>query len=84
MISQSIKRFTFVVLAGAGLFGITLMTVSSAHAQMVISNDGVVFPDTTKQTSAVIVPMNCPHGDSIVWDTTVDSWVCETDLSPNI
>jgi hypothetical protein len=52
MTSQSTKRFTFVVLAGAGLLGITFMTVSSAHAQVTISEQGVTFPDNSVQTTA--------------------------------
>lgn len=52
MTSQFIKRFTFVVLAGAGLQGISSMTVSSAHAQVAISEEGVKFPDNSVQTTA--------------------------------
>jgi hypothetical protein len=52
MTSQSIKRFTFVVLAGAGLLGVSFMTVSGAHAQVAISEQGVTFPDNSLQTTA--------------------------------
>lgn len=65
------------------LAALVVLLTHSAHAQMAISNDTVVFPDGTEQTSAVIVPTDCPHGDSIVWDSNSDSWVCETDLSPD-
>ena len=58
-----------------------LLIATSAQAQLAISEDGVTFPDGEKQTAAVILPMNCPHGDSIVWDTNAESWACETDLS---
>ena len=83
MASQLINGRALTVMAGVGLFGVALMSVSSAHAQMAISNDGLVFPDGTEQTSAVIVPTDCPHGDSIVWDSNSDSWICATDLSPD-
>ena len=83
MASQLINGRALTVMAGVGLFGVALMSVSSAHAQMAISNDGLVFPDGTEQTSAVIVPTDCPHGDSIVWDSNSDNWICATDLSPD-
>jgi len=81
MTSQPTRRTAFSFVAGFGSLCVALMSVSSAHAQMAISNDGVVFPDGTEQTSAV--PTDCPHRDSIVWDANSDSWVCETDLLPD-
>ena len=81
MTSPAIKDFTYFVIASVSLLCITLLPTSSAHAQVAISNDGVTFPDDTEQTSAVIIPMNCPHGDSIVWDTSAANWTCLSDLS---
>ncbi len=82
MTSQAIKGFALDVLAGVGVFGVTIITASGAQAQMGISNDGIVFPDGLEQTSAVIVPTDCPHGDAIVWDSIFNAWVCAGDLSP--
>ena len=42
-------------MAGFGLLGVALITMSSAHAQMAVTNDGLIFPDETVQTTAVIV-----------------------------
>ncbi len=49
MISEPIKGLVFTLVAGVVLLGAALMTASSAHAQMGISNDGVTFPDGTVQ-----------------------------------
>ena len=59
-----------------------MMAALPAAAQVAISTDGVLFPDGSKQESAVILPMDCPHSESIVWDTNGASWVCESDISP--
>ncbi len=58
------------------------MTASSAQAQMGISNDGVVFPDSSVQTTAANVPTDCPYGDAIVWDSIFSAWICAGDLTP--
>lgn len=81
MRAHLISAISFSLVIGLGLLLVSLAGAPSGHAQMSISNDGVTFPDDSEQTSAVIVPMNCPHGDSIVWDSNAESWVCETDLS---
>ena len=59
-----------------------MMAALPAAAQVAISTDGVLFPDGSKQESAVILPKDCPHSESIVWDTNGAIWVCESDISP--
>ena len=53
MTSQSINGRAITVMAGVGLFGVALMSVSSAHAQVSISSDGVEFPDGTFLTTGI-------------------------------
>jgi len=53
MTSPAIKGFAYFVMAGVGLFGVALMSVDSAHAQVSIGSDGVAFPDGTLQTTGI-------------------------------